>query len=154
MNTSEKDYQSSISWFLSGVDGSVPSVEDNAHLARVLERMSALVQKLAAQDSGISQETKNTLAQQSLQLGALRLDPSIKWPFELRQLLPMIRLLTDAIHTRSMPTVEQTQADSDLRAVFAELILLAKYSRRADFAEEILQLLREKFPQVAAAVGA
>lgn len=149
MNTTDNRYRSSITWFLSGVNGSIPSSEDNLHLARFVSKLDGVIQSIRDQADVPPVASWNNILKSALELSSVLRDIS-SGRINMADLLSTFGGLVQSVSSGDIEEGIRKQIDKLIRDAFAELILLAKYSQRADLADEVLMLVKNTYSSVSA----
>jgi len=149
MDTTDNRYRSSITWFLSGVSGNIPSSDDNLHLARFVSKLDGVLQLIHDQSDVLTTENKSNsnILKSALGLSGVLRDIS-SGKINMADLLSKFSELVESVSSCNIEEGISKQIDKSIRDAFSELILLAKYSQRADFADEVLMLVKNTYPSV------
>lgn len=146
MKTTDNRYRSSITWFLSGVSGNIPHSDDNLHLARFISKLDNVLQLIRDHSDVLATKSKcdGNLLKSAFELnGVLRDINSGK--IDMSDLLSKFSVLVKSINLCNIEEDIGNRIDKSIRDSFCELILLAKYSHRADFADEVLILVKDTY---------
>jgi len=149
MKTTDDRYRSSITWFLSGVSGNIPHCDDNIHLARFISKLDNVLQLIRDHSDAFTLKSKceGKLLESALDLGGVLRDIS-SGKIDMSDLLSKFSVLVKSISSYDTEDSFGKIIDKSIRDAFCELILLAKYSQRADFADEVLMLVKNTYHYV------
>lgn len=146
MNATDNKYRSSITWFLSGVSGNIPHSDDNLHLARFISKLDNVLILIHDHSDMFAEKSErdNSILKSALDVSSVIRDIG-SGKIDMSDLLLKFSALVQSINSYNLEEDVDKKIDKSIRDAFCELILLAKYSQRADFADEVLKLVNDTY---------